>query len=392
MGNKISCVCDRSEFKQMEMDFSSNREEEKSSINDYSTDHVKSANKIQNKYRQMKNNEKLLIEVKESVKNRSGITIEEITIQDFESLINDNAKKILNDASILKSKSGKTSDFNKGNIQVRLPPIKEINSSAYTIYFGEWSIDGSKSGKGNQILPDGSIYSGDLENNKFHGTGVFISSNGDYYIGQWKEDKASGNGKLVTNSYTYFGSWEDNQKHGRGEEKYSDGSVYSGEFKNSERDGEGIYTWPDKTVYKGLFKSASPHGCGEIRWPDGRVYTGEMEEGKMHGKGTFTWPDGTSYSGFYHNDTKCGFGIYKWKDDKFYTGHWLNNKQHGSGSVHIGGKVFNGLWRYGKLIQCIEEEKTNLNQIDDNTGDKSQLSQALTFKNTEPVAANPNKQ
>lgn len=71
------------------------------------------------------------------------------------------------------------------------PPTVLDNS---TIYWGYWSKDGMRQGKGIQVWPDGSKYEGFWKNDKAHYMGRLIHADGDVYDGEWKEDKADGVG------------------------------------------------------------------------------------------------------------------------------------------------------------------------------------------------------
>jgi len=60
-----------------------------------------------------------------------------------------------------------------------------------------------------KVLPDGSLYEGDWQNDKQNGYGRMIHLDGDVYEGQWKDNKA----------------------HGKGRYQHADGSTYDGEWK-----------------------------------------------------------------------------------------------------------------------------------------------------------------
>jgi len=86
-------------------------------------------------------------------------------------------------------------------------------------YQGDY-INGTKSGVGKFVYPDGSVYFGEWANNKRHGMGTYTYPNGDRYCGQWVNGTKEGNGTylykadgtMVTGTFNgdncLSGSWE----------------------------------------------------------------------------------------------------------------------------------------------------------------------------------------
>lgn len=64
----------------------------------------------------------------------------------------------------------------------------ELNNGA--VYHGQWTQDGRREGRGTQIWPDGSKFTGMWKNDQGNGRGRLIHSDGDVYEGDWKDDKA----------------------------------------------------------------------------------------------------------------------------------------------------------------------------------------------------------
>ena len=85
------------------------------------------------------------------------------------------------------------------------------------IYFGEWTRDGLRHGKGLQIWKDGSKYEGYWKNDMANGKGRLIHSDGDVYEGEWENDKAHGKGIYIhMDGAQYHGDWRDDKQHGFG--------------------------------------------------------------------------------------------------------------------------------------------------------------------------------
>jgi len=135
-------------------------------------------------------------------------------------------------------------------------------------------------------LPDGSTYSGDIENGLFHGEGVQEFVSGMVYTGEFQD-----------------GYW-----HGEGELKSPAGWHYEGEFRNGTMSGQGVFE-DDGSRYEGEFRNGEFHGEGRYEG-SGSVYIAEFEDGKPV-KGTHITEYGT-YEGefrdwFYHGEGTYAF-------------------------------------------------------------------------------------
>jgi len=88
-------------------------------------------------------------------------------------------------------------------------------------------------GPGRYTWPDGSNYTGDFVNGKFHGQGAYAWADGKKYVGEFKNDKRSGRGTF---------SWPN-------------GATYRGEWENGKKVGYGIYTFPDGRRKMGIWEN-----------------------------------------------------------------------------------------------------------------------------------------
>lgn len=115
------------------------------------------------------------------------------------------------------------------------------------------------------IEKEGNTYSGEFQNNLFHGKGMYVFKGGDYYNGQFKEGVPHGWGVYVFLS--------DNP---------SKGDRYVGEFKNGQAHGRGTTFFKVGAVYTGEYAWGLPEGLGTYIDPKGVVlYEGEWQQGKF---------------------------------------------------------------------------------------------------------------
>ena len=70
---------------------------------------------------------------------------------------------------------------------------------------------GKKNGFGTQTWKDGTVYSGEWQNDQFHGFGYHKRSGKDAYsfVGSWKENLCDGYGELKWNGNRYEGMFSD---------------------------------------------------------------------------------------------------------------------------------------------------------------------------------------
>ena len=151
-------------------------------------------------------------------------------------------------------------------------------------------IDGEVTGKGIKYsLTSNTLYKGDIVQNKKSGKGEEISPEGTY-SGFFSNDKKNGEGKMVF-SLT--------------------GDIYEGNYKDDLFDGQGHYIWKiSGQEYTGEYKSGLMHGKGLYEWSEGEYYRGSFVNGKKEGKGEMHWADGRSFIGPFVNGRPQGVGIF----------------------------------------------------------------------------------
>ena|GEM_PF-699349 len=90
-------------------------------------------------------------------------------------------------------------------------------------------------GPGRYSWPDGSNYTGDFVNGKFHGQGTYTWGDGKQYVGEFRNDKRSGRGTFT----------------------WPNGASYRGEWENGKKVGYGIYTFPDGRKNIGIWENGA---------------------------------------------------------------------------------------------------------------------------------------
>ncbi|TMW68931.1 hypothetical protein Poli38472_001087 [Pythium oligandrum] len=156
----------------------------------------------------------------------------------------------------------------------------------------------------------------------------------------------------------YTGEWQDGKKHGYGVFVYANGSKYEGEWFHDLRHGKGTCWVRDKTPgakkgllrkqYAGDWEDDMRHGLGTLFREDGGRYEGEWVRNKRAGDGKMVYGgDAPSvYDGQWLNNERSGHGVLVLANGDRYDGHWLNDKKEGPGRFHYRatGKIYEGEW------------------------------------------------
>ncbi|MCW8126604.1 C13 family peptidase [Microbulbifer halophilus] len=183
---------------------------------------------------------------------------------------------------------------------------------------------------GGTALPDGSVYSGELEDGLFHGEGTLTWPDGSEYRGQFRQGRISGWGRYrFADDCLYEGSFLDGDFEGKGHYKcgdttwqgqfrqgellkgsvaWAEGGSYTGEFREWEPDGEGHRTTAEGAHYEGTFENGYLVQ-GSYRDEQGYRYDGGFEYGYYNGEGRLTRPDGTSIQATFEYGEAHGEGV-----------------------------------------------------------------------------------
>ena len=231
-----------------------------------------------------------------------------------------------------------------------------------TIYLGEFDEEGSKTGEGLEVSPEGGVYKGTFRFGLKEGQSLLVFPNGDYFQGSFKKGQIEGKGKFVSKEgSTYSGQFKKDLKSGFGKEVWPDGSCYEGFYEEAQKHGHGKFTWKDGSVYEGDFVEDNIEGKGVYAWANGKRYDGEWKENKMHGFGVFFWPSGRKYEGQYKDDQKCGLGKLTYPDGRVYDGQWVGGQQHGQAYFTFLNKktkkyiTRKGRWEDGARVEWLKD-------------------------------------
>ena len=234
------------------------------------------------------------------------------------------------------------------------------------LYIGTWTLEKKFHGYG-IYYTSGNKFEGFWNFGKLIGEARKFFQNKDYYIGTFIENSLNSYGKYFHNDgTTYEGNWYKNYPHGKGKEIFIDGSKFEGEFENGFKK-KGKFTWVDGSFYEGEIKDNYFEGMGTFKWKEGRKYVGSWKKGKMNGKGVMTYIDGAKYEGDFVDGKREGKGNYYWNENKYYKGSWKKGKQEGNGYFFNNGRGISGIWKDGKIKQCLSQEINKellINKID----------------------------
>lgn len=158
------------------------------------------------------------------------------------------------------------------------------------------------------VYDDKSKYIGTVVSGMRSGRGEYVYPNGDLYLGMWNNDKFNGVGSynFTKAGQTYYGDFNNHLMHGKGTlvRNQSDGEIiYDGSWENGLKQGFGtqFYSREPLEYYEGSWFGGNKHGQG-LHFRDGNTYRGEWLNGKKHGKGEYQTRDGIVYQGLWNHD------------------------------------------------------------------------------------------
>ena len=207
---------------------------------------------------------------------------------------------------------------------------------------------------GEGVFPqDDGVYTGQMVDGCFHGTGTYEWDDGSSYSGQWDWNVRHGKGTYTwASGVSYTGDFDHGARSGSGVLTWTNGDVYTGQFADGKQNGSGVMKWHSGDVYTGDFANDTLHGFGTYQWAGGDSYTGWFENGLKHGQGTLTWADGGVYTGMFTDGAITGWGIMSMANGDRYEGEFLNAQFHGQGTyTYADGTVKTGTWESGRMIE-----------------------------------------
>ena len=183
-------------------------------------------------------------------------------------------------------------------------------------------------GDAEQVLPDGSVYEGELLQGRLHGEGRLESPRGTVYEGEFRRGLMHGEGRITfPDGRVFTGRFEEGEPAGVMEYRDEDGYQYRGEVLDWQFHGEGELIDPEGNKYKGYFYQGQPEGEGRYEGADGERYEGNFEQGQYQGMGRHERPDGGVYEGMFEAGRYHGQGTLKrsdpepWEEEEL-TGAW----------------------------------------------------------------------
>lgn len=126
------------------------------------------------------------------------------------------------------------------------------------------------------VLPDGSLYAGEIRDGRMHGKGTLTLADGSRFSGMWVEGIKEGYGVYeYIHGDKYEGNWVKGERSGRGKYSYRNGGVLEGTWQaNQLAEGSGTYIFPDGDKYAGQWISGMMWGLGTYTTSDGQVFNG----------------------------------------------------------------------------------------------------------------------
>ena len=132
------------------------------------------------------------------------------------------------------------------------------------------------------VLPDGTVYEGELVDGEMHGFGVLQMKDSGEYRGQWQHGMHHGKGKLtLPTGYVYEGQWAKGKRSGYGVMVDDDDRKYDGEWIDGRQHGTGTMIHRGgETVFSGQWRAGVPHGKGMLTRKNGTFVRGVWVDGK----------------------------------------------------------------------------------------------------------------
>ncbi len=181
------------------------------------------------------------------------------------------------------------------NLEQSMKPLSPLTSLSLSALLLALAGCGPEQFGGGTALPDGSVYTGELENGLFHGEGELNWPDGRHYEGEFNQGQMSGEGRMVfADGCTYAGEFQRGDFHGQGHYACGD-AVWDGEFRQGELV-QGTVTSAGGDTYRGEFQEYAPHGQGHRTTADGTDYEGTFEYGYLV-EGSYRDDEGYQYQG-----------------------------------------------------------------------------------------------
>ena len=227
-----------------------------------------------------------------------------------------------------------------GNIKYGLLSNEDIEKPCTIIFPNGTKYTGTIqnneiTGEGEYIFSNGSTYMGQVVNGLRDGEGIFQSVDGIIYEGEWKRGLKHGKGRIIQGNMEMEGEWKEGVICGKCRIRWKSGNLFEGELADNKMNGNGYMVWNDKNEkYTGRWENNLQNGLGIHIWYDNKLsnnkffrdrYVGQWKDGKRDGYGKFFYSNGSMYEGYWKNDKKEGFGIFSFQDRTKILGTFKND-------------------------------------------------------------------
>ena len=155
---------------------------------------------------------------------------------------------------------------------------------------------------------------------------------------------------------TYTGPLQDGKLHGHGTLEWTNGNRYEGGFVDGLMDGGGVFSYASGDRYEGGMRAGFSHGLGRLEFAGGGDYQGEFHDGYPHGEGTLRNPDGTLYTGDLEFGMPSGNGTLRYQTGEVYEGAFADGVYHGTGTMKMSGATYAGTLEMGSLVHGTLED------------------------------------
>jgi len=173
------------------------------------------------------------------------------------------------------------------------PKQKTLNN----VYIGQYS-KGKRDGQGKRLMRT-FVYLGEYSMDSKHGQATMINAETGELIfkGTFNMDKMHGKCFWKDPSHEFSGEINNQIYHGPCTIRYPNGDVFKGTMKNGNIEGHGTLEYGNGDKYEGEFKKNIMHGRGMYTWYNGESYDGQFIDGKIRGEGVMRSPIGTTAKG-----------------------------------------------------------------------------------------------
>lgn len=167
------------------------------------------------------------------------------------------------------------------------------------------------------IFPDGTHFSGKINNRKISGQGTMDFYNGDKYIGNFENGVRCGDGNYYwQNGDVYRGNWINDEPYGQGTYTLANGNEFVGTYKNKKMNiSEAVIVsqLSSGTTITATYKQNKKINY-YIEFANGDSYKGDISDGKFSGNGTYKWKNGANYTGEWSDGAANGTGTLYYSD------------------------------------------------------------------------------